>query len=592
MNILGINDHHNSSVALMINGRLICAMQEERFTREKNFWGMPKASIHAALDFAGLVCEDLDQIVFAGQRHSANINLARNEHLKLLKNSVQMDLIDGIRGRSEVPVHLIFRRKINIMLRQGLQGFFYERDVKTMQKGRQELLLEYFPRMVKVPISFIEHHTCHYSTALYGGESIDKPVLVFTNDNQGDKLSASVSIAHPDGRRELLSKNRDRDSIGMLWGLVTLLMGFVPLEHEYKLMGMAPYASPESSRKIADAIADLFSFEEGVFKIKLRSVQSVINLQPIVNELYKIMRFQRFDAVCGGLQLFTEEALSQWIKYWVSKTEIGRICCAGGTFMNIKANKEIMGLDVVKDIFVFPSCGDETNSIGACYHAHAEKTGHRPDSLRNFYLGREWSEQEIISQIGEFDTGNLLIERHDNIEPVVAELLADDKVVARFHGREEFGARALGNRSILANPSRWSVISEINDMIKKRDFWMPFACSILEEDCERYLRGTGKNVPLYMIMAFDGGEEIASIVAGTHPRDHTVRPQLVRQAQAPGYHAIISNFKDLTGIGGVLNTSFNLHGWPLVHSPTDALTVLNVSGLRYLALGNYLISKV
>jgi len=174
MNILGINDHHNSSVALMMGGKLVCAMQEERFTREKNFWGMPKASIQAALDFAGIGIEDLDRVVFAGQCHSAHVNLTRDQHMRLLKNGVQMDLIDGLRGRSDVPLRRILRRRLNVLLRRGLQRFFFRRDALVMQRGRRELLLEYYPRMAELPISFVDHHTCHYSTAYYGGEETDE----------------------------------------------------------------------------------------------------------------------------------------------------------------------------------------------------------------------------------------------------------------------------------------------------------------------------------------------------------------------------------------------------------------------------------
>ncbi len=591
MKILGINDHHNASVALLIDGKLVCAMQEERFAREKNFWGMPIRAIQAALDFAGIKIEDLDYVEFAGQRHSGHVNLTRDQHLALLKNNVQMDLVDSIRGRSSVPLLDIVKRRIVVNVRQRMKGWFYKKDLQKMQEERLTLLYNSFPGMRSRTIGFTDHHTCHYATAHYGAPKNDDPVLIFTNDNQGDSLAATVSVQQGAGQRKVLCEIDDRDSIGMLWAVVTLLMGFVPLEHEYKLMGMAPYASPEASKKVADQLLQMFEVKDGQYRLKKAKVQSVIDLQPVVEQLDKIMKFQRFDVVCGGLQLFTEEMMMSWVKYWINKTGIRKIRCAGGTFMNIKANKLIMECDEVEEIFVFPSCGDETNAIGACYHRWVQESKMMPEPLQSFYQGQDWSEEEIQAAIENFDTEEFEVFYEENIEHRIAEMLANEEIVARFKGREEFGARSLGNRSILANPSKWAAVSEINDMIKQRDFWMPFACSMLEEEKHRYLHDSSKNDGSYMIMAFQGGEEIDTIVAGTHPRDKTVRPQVVSYKSAPDYHRLISRFHELTGIGAVLNTSFNLHGWPLVHSPDDALSVLQQSGLKNLALGNFMLIK-
>jgi len=218
--------------------------------------------------------------------------------------------------------------------------------------------------------------------------------------------------------------------------------------------------------------------------------------------------------------------------------------------------------------------------------------------LEDIYFGVEWNDDEIKHRFEKYSFKNYRyeIKKYEDIEREIARLLAEGHIVARFKGREEFGARALGNRSLLADASRPGVVKEINEMIKNRDFWMPFACSILEEDMARYIHNwekwSNKNKPYYMIMSFDTTSEAhQDLAGGIHPYDKTVRPQLAKKIHNYSYHYLISEFKSLRGIGGLLNTSLNLHGLPLVHSPEDAFYLMENSSLKYLAIGDYLISK-
>lgn len=262
--------------------------------------------------------------------------------------------------------------------------------------------------------------------------------------------------------------------------------------------------------------------------------------------------------------------------------------------MNVKANMSIMNLDCVDEIFVYPSCGDETNSIGAAYYSFYRETRKNPAPLRDLSLGRSYTNADANNAIKAFISKHKLgwrVEQIEDIEERVAELLSQNKIVARVEGREEFGTRALGHRSILANPSTWHVVTEINHMIKKRDFWMPFACSILEECADKYIQNPKKVSADYMIMCFPCTTNTGEITSGTHPQDNTVRAQIVKKDVTPSYHKLISAFQRRSGIGAVLNTSFNLHGFPLVGSPEDALEVFNNSGLEYLAIENFMLSK-
>lgn len=591
MYILGISDSHNSSVCLLQDGKVICAMQEERFVKEKNFWGIPKCAIKGALDYAGITIEQVDLIAFSSERTAAHVNFSRDQVMQHLRQSTQRGFVDMLYGRSGLSSFQMVKELIRPLIPQFMVERKRRAGVSRLMEARRKLLWDYFPAAKNIEMVFHKHHDCHVATAAYGEGSIGIPRLIFTNDGEGDFICATVNKIDENGHITRLKEWGEADSIGRLWAIVTLMMGFVPFEHEYKLMGMAPYASPERSRKVADSFRKLFIWDKDGWKSALTSHTNADNLMPQVRAIQEIFRYERFDTICGGLQLFTEEYLERWVVHWIDLTGINNVALSGGTFMNIKANLCLMNRSEVKSIFIFPSCGDETNSIGAAYKSWYESAGKVPAALDNFYLGRDWSDDEIEASVNQVHRNDICIQKFDDIESVVAAKLSEGEIVARFKGREEFGARALGNRSILANPSQWRFVSEINDMIKQRDFWMPFACSVLIEDKDRYLIDLGKSSGEYMIMAFDGGAEINSIVAGTHPRDRTVRPHVVRQDQNPDYHNLISKFKGLTNIGAVLNTSFNLHGFPLVHTPDDAVDVFLRSGLRNLAIGNYLLSK-
>ncbi len=251
----------------------------------------------------------------------------------------------------------------------------------------------------------------------------------------------------------------------------------------------------------------------------------------------------------------------------------------------------------MEDIFILPSCGDESNAIGAAYWLHAEG----PDSpkrnrcvpLSGLYVGRDILESDTAAAMEKLGVKEEhVVRRFDDIEAEVARLLSKGEVVARAKGREEFGARALGTRSILAHPSDFRVVAHINKMIKSRDFWMPFAPSILDERADDYIENPKGIRSPYMMMTFDstprGREDRA---AACHPYDGTLRPQLVERSYNPDYYRLIGEFESLTGIGAVLNTSYNLHGEPIVSSPEDAIRTFESSGLLHLALGQYLISK-
>ena len=574
MKVLGIHDGHNASACLFSDGEIQIALQEERLRRVKNWSGLPTQAIQWILNESGLGIGEIDWIAFNG--YHAAYPMTRDE------------LMYEYRHINDLDVTL--RRKIRrlgsrVAKSMGLLDHLRE---KRQAERVRELVTLGFPRDRMI---FVEHHTAHGAAAYFGQGNFSDDVLVLTADGSGDGICATVSIGRQ-GKLERLHAIPMEHSIGNVYAMVTYLMCMVPLEHEYKLMGLAPYAEPKGVDQVFEALIKLVRFDPAVPLgwVKDEACPETYCSYDFFRGLFE---GKRFDWIAGGLQRFTETVLTQWVRNCIHATGIGRVVLGGGIFMNVKANKLIMELQEVSDLFVYPSCGDETNAMGASYWVYAQKAGFEGiKPLHDVYFGPQYSNDEVEQALRAYRfKAQVKFSKLPNIERSVAELLAAGQVVARHCGREEFGARALGNRSILANPKDTNSVRVINEAIKSRDFWMPFATSILAERASDYVVNPKNVRSPYMILTFDTTDRHPDIAAGTHPYDHTVRPQVVEQSWNPRYHALLKEFESITGVGGVLNTSFNLHGYPIASSPADSLEVFDRSGLRNLAIEDWLVQK-
>ena len=382
---------------------------------------------------------------------------------------------------------------------------------------------------------------------------------------------------------ELLADS-DENDIGRVYQYVTLILRMKPLEHEYKVMGLAPYAKAKYTDEVVQVLDSL---------LKIQDIKIVHKNRPkdLYKFLYNCLRNFRFDAIAGGVQAWVEKIVCQLFQNIYAQTKVRNFVLSGGVGMNIKLNKVLSELDFVDDLFVCGSCGDESVSLGAVYRAnYLSNIPNMP--LENLYLGPEYSDEEIEECIVQENTAQKFRIQKNVKNFKIAQLLASGEVVARCVGRAEFGARALGNRSLLSHPSKLGIVKEINEMIKGRDIWMPFALTILKEDQKNYIKNPKNIEGRYMAMGFETQpESYDSIYAGTHPYDRTVRPQILDKEQNSSYHDLIWEFKKITGIGAILNTSFNLHGYPIANTPKDALYIFENSGLRNLLLGKHLITK-
>lgn len=587
MLILGINEGIEASVVLCRDGRVIYAIQEERLTREKGMIGFPTQALLSCVKQFGLDARSLDRVCFSNLNSpAAETRDALLRHyagrsrttLDLLRAGAWADAVTRLVGRLPSPIQEQVRSR-QVARRTARTNPAVERELARCG-------------LDGVPVSRFHHHANHAASAYYAlRKNWEEPHLVLTLDGGGDDACAHVYLAEQ-GTMRLLAATPTGHSLGNLYASVTYLLGMRPHEHEYKVMGLAPYADEERGREVADIFARYLDLDPGnPLRFRRRVPERTGSILP---RLMHDLRAVRFDVVAAGLQRFTEDLLCRWVAAAMERTGVRKVLAAGGVFMNVKANQRIAALPALDYFDVFPSCGDETLPFGAVWQCHVQWGGAITNiRFDDLYLGPEAGLDlaEARAKYGE----DIEMEALDEPEVRTAKLLAEGHIVARCAGRMEFGARALGNRSILADPSRPAVVAHINRMIKQRDFWMPFAPAVLGERAEDYVRvPTSLPKPRlspHMMHAFDSTERRADLAAAVHSADQTARMQTVWKDLNPSFYALIEAFGRKTGRYVLLNTSFNLHGSPIVTGACDAVEVLLRSGLEYLVVDRWLIRK-
>ncbi len=582
MILLGIMPLVNSTAALMIDGEIIACCCEDRFTRQKSIAAYPLHAIHVCLEIAGIPPNRIDKVIlpYKGMDLSNPTRWVTNydatfsmeDKIKEQREFFYPLLMEG----KDVDFYEIFKNKVHPERLDIVKRALRE-ETDFIEICMRDHLAIGNDQIVRV-----DHHISHLHYAIMSNPSLKDPSLIFCMEGYGGDYNGSVST-YRDGKVSMLY-GTPYCWIGRLYRYITLLLGMKSNEHEYKVMGLAPYAS-EYDMKQPLEIFRKTAYIDGL-EIKFRHKPK---------DIYFYFKEQlepyRFDAIAGALQRYTEEIINQWVSNGIKKTGIRDVMFSGGVAMNIKAMMEVSKLNDVDSLWVGGTSSDESQSMGALFYYNYQN--HLPNKkLNTLYLGKEFSNEQLQSFISDKNLAKKYNIIKNPREKETARLIADGKILARFSGREEFGARALGNRSILANPAYPDIIRIINKKIKNRDFWMPFAPVIIDEREKDYLINEKNILSPYMTIGFETTEPAKKFLKGAlHPFDFTARPQILKKRENPSYYRLIKAFEELTGIGGLLNTSFNLHGEPIVHTPDDAVYVFENTQIDMLLLGNNLILK-
>jgi carbamoyltransferase len=421
----------------------------------------------------------------------------------------------------------------------------------------------------------IDHHTAHAATAAFA--SGFKKALVVTLDGLGDGLSGSISTFEK-GKLERHHVLPARNSIGIFYEQVTNILGMRELEDEGKIMAMADYSYP-------------FDFNDN----KLKDFFKVDGID-IIAKYPHYKQFEMLDAIAWGTpreqfaymaQQLLEKVLSKFFENVIDEYGIGNVAMAGGLMSNVKANMKIRMLDGLKDWFIFPHMGDGGMAMGAAMYANYMLTGISSYDFDNAYLGTEYSEDEIKAAIKK--EKDLKFEIDSDKSGHAADLIEANNYLFWFQGRMEYGPRALGNRSILAKASSEDVKDKLNLYVKKREWFQPFAPSMLKEDAHALLEDV-KGYDKFMTMAYSVKRERADTMKSVVHVDLTARPQMVGN-ENKSYQKLLNDVKKASGYGVILNTSFNIHGMPIVMTPEDAISTMKTTGTRYMFLGDFFVEN-
>ena len=595
MKILSITLEKCSGCALLIDNEIVFATSEERYSRIKSDSSFPKQSILHALKFAKIEGNDLDQVIICGNMLSLIPSLTNeystldvDEQLKLMKNywyptlveKESISFLELIRDKinlDQYPFNTEFAKDFDYF---ALENPYTEDDAKRVSHFFKNVLSDLL-KIDQSKIIHMEHDWCHAAYAFYASPIRDDNTLVVTADAWGDDLSGSISIFDKEKNQlKRIKEYSHKDfQLARIYRYTTLYLRMLSNEHEYKVMGLAPYytgSKREEVEKIFDKMLTLDGIEFHFNK----------DIPDIFNFLENNLNTFRFDHIASGLQKFTEKILVNWFTNLVDEYDSKSVVFSGGISMNVKANMLISNIPKIENFFICGAGTDETLPIGACYH-HAELNGVSPLPLETMYLGEkvEYDENEINA------LKNYKISKYTNVEQILSHVL-DNKIIAVCRGRMEMGQRSLGNRSIIADPRNIENIQKINHSIKMRDFWMPFAPVVLFEKQEELLINTKKIDSPFMTITFNTIDGKKKIPVAIHQSDQTARAQILRKNQNPELWDLISKFYDKTGVPALVNTSFNLHGKPIVNNLQDALHVFENSGLDVLWLDNHIIEKI
>ncbi len=564
MYTLGIWDGHDSGAALIEGSKIVYAANEERFTKRKLEVKFPVHSINAALAYAGLKHSEIENVAFTTTEISKTVERVFpffKEEYYLLRRRKRP------RPRFE---HVLHKRKY-LVTQVGVLPLCNQISKSQVSRSLRSMGFRNFS------LNVVEHHTAHAATAAF--TSGLKKSLVVTLDGLGDGLCGSVSILE-NGKLERRLGIAARDSLGVFFEQVTTLLGMRELEDEGKVMAMACYSYP-------------YSYEENLLKDFFKVVGTSIRARYGPWTQYDMLRNVLFrlpkEQFAYMAQQALENVLLKYVSNLIDRFSITDVVFAGGVFANIKANMYIRKLEHLKRWYIFPHMGDGGIALGSALYSNYMKTG-ETDYRFSAYLGNDYGEEETESAVK--SDRSLQYQKQSLQEQAshAAELLGNGNYLMWFQGRMEYGPRALGNRSIISASDSVDTRERLNIYVKKREWFQPFAPSILEEDVPKILDYDGKGLDKFMTMGYMTRESKRDITRAVTHVDGSARPHMVGD-ENPGYLELLKKVKKSTGDGIVLNTSFNLHGFPIVMTPEDAVSIMKATKTKHMFINGLFVTN-
>jgi len=590
--ILGVSAfYHDSAAALVVDGEIVAAAQEERFTRKKHDPDYPQKAIEYVLTKADITLDQVDHVIFYDKPFL--------KFERLLETYVAF----APRGFKQFGVAM------PVWLREKL--FLKGQLLKELQKMDDNFASE--------KLLFSEHHFSHAASAFY--PSPFEEAVVLTLDGVGEWATTTVAIGRGN-RLDIVKEIHFPHSLGLLYSAFTYYTGFRVNSGEYKVMGLAPYGEPKYKDLILETLIDLK--EDGSFRLDQSYFNYATGLtmtnkrfsdlfgEPVRKPDSDPLTQFHMD-VAASVQAVTEEAVLRMTRSLAAEYEIPNLCLAGGVALNCVANGKVLRDKAFEKIWIQPAAGDAGGALGAALAAWHQELGkprkvNPTDSMRGSYLGPDYSQHSIEEELDRCGAKYGSVSEEEMLEQT-AEALAKGKAVGWFQGRMEFGPRALGGRSILGDPRSETMQRTLNLKVKYRESFRPFAPSVLREDVTEWFELDGSSPYMLLVdgvkknkrRVMNSDEEAlfgidklnirrSEIPAVTHV-DYSARIQTVHRETNPKYHALISRFKEKTGCAVVVNTSFNVRGEPIVCTPEDAFHCFMGTDIDLLVVGNCLIRK-
>jgi len=560
MKILGISCfYHDAAAALVVDGVLCAAASEERFTRIKHDPELPKNAVTFCLNKAGIEIYDLDYIVFYDKP------ITKFERI--------------LTGYMSTPV-------------RSYKSFLMAMPVWLRRKLWVTSLIEKELGYTKETL-FLTHHLSHAAGAYFGSPFDEAAIL--TIDGVGEWATASYGMGK-NNRIELLKEMHYPHSVGLLYSAFTYYLGFQVNSAEYKVMGLAPYGKPEYQELIEEKIVRICN--DGSIFLNLDYFTFHYAQTMTGKKFGKLFGRQRrapesplepfHENVAASLQAVLEKIVMKMAAHVKEQTRLSRLCLSGGVALNATANGKLIKHRLFDEVYAQPAAGDAGGAAGAALYAHYVITGEDKKRQPFFGIGPSYAD----ARIKEFLESNKIPHRNESVElqlRFIAERIAEGHVVGIFQNGMEFGPRALGFRSIVADPRDNKMKKKINAAVKYREPFRPFAPAVLREKASEYF--DCKNDAPYMIVNYTVNEDKRSIIPAVTHVDNSSRIQTVTKADNPLFYQLIQEFERLTGVPVVLNTSFNLRGYPIVNTPEEGFETFCTGGIDFLLLNRYLLTK-